>query len=560
VEVFASNYHIFICVFQFSLVLNQKLRTRSFLQVFQMVCRDRVVTLSGLRRGDVVAKNEIMAQMNENPEKTPQSNSSDYSYRIRLERQKRAWTQEFLAEKCGLSPRTIQRLECGESPSPETLRLLAAAFGIAPEELRQKPPRTIFTAPDNKRHDVRNLIILLIAMTLADIIFLLAYDGFPPTVKPSFANAVATGLTLVCIIYWLAVPWIVRSYVVRNGKLLVNHPGWAHHYDLTKLTGISPCPQAGMGAARVFSFTNFSSLSYSRQMGYFRSFVMDTDRAVLLEFGKKKIVVSPDDPQAFIDSIRAAVCAISAEREIPVPACLADFSGSGGDHAEKIRSEREQRGWTQEELAEKSGLSTRTLQRLEKGAPPSAETLRRLAETFGISISEMETTPQRHHFKSPLPKDGRLRKTLLILLGIYCICVFCGWLLPVSCERALAIIINIIFWLIVINAFFVVTGYSVKDGKLFVNLGLGHGSSYDLRKLTGLEINPQALLGALPLTWPIDVPSPWCKSPTLGFFRTFVTDPTHCVVLEFGRKKIVVTPDDPQAFVQAVREELKALD
>ncbi|MBK8900013.1 MAG: DUF805 domain-containing protein [Anaerolineaceae bacterium] len=45
------------------------------------------------------------------------------------------WSQEQLSEKSGLSLRTIQRLENGGSASIESVRALAAAFGIDPSEL-----------------------------------------------------------------------------------------------------------------------------------------------------------------------------------------------------------------------------------------------------------------------------------------------------------------------------------------------------------------------------------------------------------------------------------------
>ena len=45
------------------------------------------------------------------------------------------WSQEQLSEACGLSLRTIQRLENGGNASLESARAVAAAFGIDPNEL-----------------------------------------------------------------------------------------------------------------------------------------------------------------------------------------------------------------------------------------------------------------------------------------------------------------------------------------------------------------------------------------------------------------------------------------
>lgn len=57
-----------------------------------------------------------------------------------------------------------------------------------------------------------------------------------------------------------------------------------------------------------------------------------------------------------------------------------------------IKEKRLERGWTQAQLAEFSGLSERTIQRLEKGNPATAETLKCLAAVFEIEIAELGAT------------------------------------------------------------------------------------------------------------------------------------------------------------------------
>lgn len=50
---------------------------------------------------------------------------------------------------------------------------------------------------------------------------------------------------------------------------------------------------------------------------------------------------------------------------------------------------RKQRGWTQERLAEETGLSVRTIQRIEKGDDSSLETLGLVANALDISVNEL---------------------------------------------------------------------------------------------------------------------------------------------------------------------------
>jgi transcriptional regulator with XRE-family HTH domain len=51
-----------------------------------------------------------------------------------------------------------------------------------------------------------------------------------------------------------------------------------------------------------------------------------------------------------------------------------------------IRKLRLQRGWTQDQLAEFAGLSVRSVQRIERGARPSLESLKSLAAVFEVDL------------------------------------------------------------------------------------------------------------------------------------------------------------------------------
>jgi len=54
-----------------------------------------------------------------------------------------------------------------------------------------------------------------------------------------------------------------------------------------------------------------------------------------------------------------------------------------------IRKLRLQRGWTQDQLAEFAGLSVRSVQRIERGARPSLESLKSLAAVFEVDVSHL---------------------------------------------------------------------------------------------------------------------------------------------------------------------------
>lgn len=61
--------------------------------------------------------------------------------------------------------------------------------------------------------------------------------------------------------------------------------------------------------------------------------------------------------------------------------------------AHNIRSFREERSWTQEQLAEAAQLNPRTIQRAEKGMGMSAETLLAIAGALDVPVEVLRTDP-----------------------------------------------------------------------------------------------------------------------------------------------------------------------
>jgi transcriptional regulator with XRE-family HTH domain len=61
--------------------------------------------------------------------------------RLRALRDRQALSQRDLAERAGVSPTTVARIECGQlEPRPSTVRKLARALGVEPEALMEPEP------------------------------------------------------------------------------------------------------------------------------------------------------------------------------------------------------------------------------------------------------------------------------------------------------------------------------------------------------------------------------------------------------------------------------------
>ena len=70
-----------------------------------------------------------------------------------------------------------------------------------------------------------------------------------------------------------------------------------------------------------------------------------------------------------------------------------------------IQKLRLQRGWSQQQLAELSGLNVRTIQRLEGGQRASVETLKSLAAVFEIDFSSLQEEPDMNTSTTPTPSE-----------------------------------------------------------------------------------------------------------------------------------------------------------
>ncbi|HEY9219082.1 MAG TPA: 2TM domain-containing protein [Phenylobacterium sp.] len=75
-----------------------------------------------------------------------------------------------------------------------------------------------------------------------------------------------------------------------------------------------------------------------------------------------------------------------------------------------IQKLRLQRGWSQEQLSEVSGLSVRTIQRLERGQPGSLESLNALAAVFEIDLNRLKEP----EMDAPLTNDLRPDEALAL--------------------------------------------------------------------------------------------------------------------------------------------------
>lgn len=121
-----------------------------------------------------------------------------------------------------------------------------------------------------------------------------------------------------------------------------------------------------------------------------------------------------------------------------------------------IKDLRMAKGWTQAELAEFSGLSQRTIQRIEKGQAATAETAKCLAAVFQVQVSdlglleEIVETELSEDEKKELENIRAIRR-FIVELAVYLIVVplvcFASYVHNGEIRNGLGLAVGWGFWL-----------------------------------------------------------------------------------------------------------------
>ena len=132
--------------------------------------------------------------------------------------------------------------------------------------------------------------------------------------------AVATPLVLpgeagfhVHLLRWLPpglllgmLPFVVRSYTITDDAILIRRLFWNTRLERRLLVSAEIAPKVMNKSLRAcgngggFSFTGWY---WNRQLGLYRAFVTDLNRTVVLKFRLRNIVVSPENPAAFVEDL-----------------------------------------------------------------------------------------------------------------------------------------------------------------------------------------------------------------------------------------------------------------
>jgi Bacterial PH domain len=113
------------------------------------------------------------------------------------------------------------------------------------------------------------------------------------------------GLLPLTIIFICAL-FAVRGYSIANDTLLVDRLFWTTRLSLSELQSVKFDPDATRRSIRTFGnggFFSFTGYFRNKELGFYRAFMTDRRRAVVLRFSTSVIVISPDRPEDFVNTI-----------------------------------------------------------------------------------------------------------------------------------------------------------------------------------------------------------------------------------------------------------------
>mgnify|MGYP001063065976 CR=1 FL=1 len=132
-----------------------------------------------------------------------------------------------------------------------------------------------------------------------------AYRVIPPV--GGFTQRFGTGVA--CIppaIVIGALLFVVRSYAVSGGHLAIRRLCWSTTIPLLGIHEAYHDPAAIKGSLRIWGNGGLFGITgyfWNKNLGRFRIFATDPRRAVVLKLHDRTVVVSPAEPEAFLEEL-----------------------------------------------------------------------------------------------------------------------------------------------------------------------------------------------------------------------------------------------------------------
>ena len=136
------------------------------------------------------------------------------------------------------------------------------------------------------------------------------------------SETIALRIGLAALIVLNSIFCLIRGYSITPDTIEINHIGRAKKFKIRDITDIEKVPlgaRNGFGLCGIWGIYSFTGIAINSTYGIHKRYLTNRSNAVALKFGKKTVVVSPDDPDRFIQEVQGKI-AYSSEptRQPPI--------------------------------------------------------------------------------------------------------------------------------------------------------------------------------------------------------------------------------------------------
>lgn len=155
---------------------------------------------------------------------------------------------------------------------------------------------------------VRVWLITGICLVMQGVICTVIFLNEEVRAEAPFSPIVFVGLLI--LMNLTMIPFLVRGYEISADGLKIYRGGWVKRYSFFTLTSAWHDTHAVSWSMKIIGNDGYMAMHGSfrnRKLGKYHAFLTDGARAVVLEFADRKIVISPDSPEQFIESLEAVL-------------------------------------------------------------------------------------------------------------------------------------------------------------------------------------------------------------------------------------------------------------
>jgi FtsH-binding integral membrane protein len=159
---------------------------------------------------------------------------------------------------------------------------------------------THFRAPWSKSLIVASIFATLVCLGVSYALWTLPLRGGSAESLRFWLALLPLAVIVICALF------TVRRYSISNRELTIHRLFWTTRVSLHGLQGAYFDTNATDRSIRTFGnggFFSFTGYFRNKELGSYRAFMTDRRRAVVLRFSTSVIVVSPERPADFVNTI-----------------------------------------------------------------------------------------------------------------------------------------------------------------------------------------------------------------------------------------------------------------